>query len=175
MCAWVGLHCSSSIFCCCDKHYDQKLLGEERVNFILEFMLRHEGKSGQELRNLEARTESVSMEEYYLHACSICCLIQPRTTCLRDASSHNGPGPPVAICNQENARQTCLQANMMKAFSQMRFPLPRWWWVDQKITGTGLNCLNRDLTIGLKEKDLFLSHIGSVLVWVLLLWRDIML
>lgn len=58
----------------------------------------------------------------------VCCLLAcsqgllsllPYST--QDQQSHSGLGPPLLLVNQENAPQT-LQANLMKAFSQLRFP-----------------------------------------------------
>lgn len=34
--------------------------------------------------------------------------------------------PPLSIINQENTPETCLEASLMEAFSQLRFCLPRW-------------------------------------------------
>ena len=57
-------------------------------------------------------------------ACSAWLLIAPRTTYLpRGGTSHSGLGPPSSVINQQNASQSCSQANQVGAFSQSRFPL----------------------------------------------------
>lgn len=65
-------------------------------------------------------------EEYCSLACSSL-LAQSAfhiTHLLRDATAHSGLGPSTSIINQENVPQTCLQANLMQVFSQLRFIFP---------------------------------------------------
>lgn len=47
----------------------------------------------------------------------------------REGTAHSMLTPPTSIVNQENAPQTCLQANLMEAISQPRFPFSKWLWV----------------------------------------------
>jgi hypothetical protein len=38
---------------------------------------------------------------------------------------YHGLGPPTSVNNHANDPQTCLQAKLMEAFSQFRFPLAK--------------------------------------------------
>lgn len=63
-------------------------------------------------QNLEAGTETETIKEFCLFACSACFLIQPRTTC-------QGVVAPMwarwsYINPQENTSQTCLQDNLLE-------------------------------------------------------------
>lgn len=42
----------------------------------------------------------------------------------RDGTAPGDLGPPISVFSQENATQTCLQANHMEAVSQTRFLFP---------------------------------------------------
>jgi hypothetical protein len=73
------------------KHHDQKLLGEERVlHFCFHISIRHQRKSGQELkwsRNLEAGADDAQVMEG-------CCLLVCSPWLAQPAFLYN-PGPPV--------------------------------------------------------------------------------
>jgi hypothetical protein len=59
---------------------------------------------GKQGRNLEAEV----VKEYILHACSTCCLIQPKTI-------YSAPNPPTPTINQRN---------LVKIFFQLKFLFP---------------------------------------------------
>jgi hypothetical protein len=82
------------------------------------------------IRILEAGTGAEAMEEGCSEACHSW-LAQspflynpglPAKGCYR---SHNGLGFLISAINQENDLQACFWANLMKTFSQLKFPLPR--------------------------------------------------
>jgi len=93
-------------------------------------VLYHEGKLGQELknRNLEAKTKAGTIEE------GCCCVSHGFFSLLsytnqdlpRNGAPHSGLDSVTSVINQENASQTCPQANQMGTFSQLRFPCLRW-------------------------------------------------
>ena len=68
------------------------------------------------------------MEELCLLAC-FSWLAQPDYSTLdhqpRGAIIHHELVPPTSVMNQENAPQACPQANLVEAFSQLSFPLPK--------------------------------------------------
>lgn len=43
----------------------------------------------------------------------------------RGGTTHDELGPPPSITNSENVLQACLQADLIEAFSPLRFPLLR--------------------------------------------------
>lgn len=75
-------------------------------------------------RNLEAKIKA--MEEHGLLACSLP-LAQPTSSILqdhmpKDGNTHNDLATPTSIIKQENAPQTCLQANLIEAIPSLRLP-----------------------------------------------------
>lgn len=69
------------------------------------------------------------MEESCLLACSSWLLNFPSYTTedhlTSSATSHSELDPPTLIINQENAPQSCLQANLMEAVSQLKSLFPQ--------------------------------------------------
>lgn len=58
----------------------------------------------------------------------------------REGSIHRELGTPISITNQENAPQTRLQANLVEAFSQVRFLFPEdssFCHIDKTLPGKG--------------------------------------
>lgn len=113
-------------FYCCDKQHDQKQLGEERVFFLAYSLLSivQGYGAGIQGRSLEARADAKTMEEHGLACtpglCSAAMLIPSRTTCPAVSLPTVNWALPHLI-NQENAPTDLLQANLMGAFSHLRF------------------------------------------------------
>lgn len=60
-------------------------------------------------------------------------------------TANNGLDPSTSLINQENASQPCLLANLKRAFSLLRFPLPKYsnlYQVGLKLPST--NCNNTE-------------------------------
>lgn len=104
------------------KHYDQKLLGLERVSFISQLVIQHPGKSRQEPQAGTMRQElAEGMEECGLLYFSLDSYsTQDYKPSCGDTHSKLDSPTSASIINIENVPHACLQA-----FSQMRFPLPR--------------------------------------------------
>jgi hypothetical protein len=103
--------------------------GEERVYFSLQLEFILKGRQGGNARQeLEAGTEVEATKEGCLLAC---CpeLTQPAVSYKdhlhRSGVAHSGPDSPTSIIHQVSAPQAYVQAHLMEAFSQLRFPLPR--------------------------------------------------
>lgn len=93
-------------------------LGEEVVCFVLQCVLYHPEESG---RNMEAGTETGILLASHLGLLS---LITPRPP--TEGWHHQVDlGPPTQIMIQDNVPQVCSQVSPVRAFSQLRFPLPR--------------------------------------------------
>ena len=109
-------------FCCSD----QKYLDEESVYFYLTFLGHNpsfrEVKARTQVRNLEAGTEAVTMEECCLLSANF--LIQPRATYLRMAL-HTVAWvlPSFLPCFTDMTRGQ--QAYLIEEVLHLRFPLPR--------------------------------------------------
>jgi hypothetical protein len=106
------------------KYYDQKQLGEERVYFILQLRAQHPRKPGQELkagiwsRDLIQRPWRSTARWPVSHGL-LSLLPYPILDHLpRDGTTHSGQGLLTPIITQENALQSCLQANLMESFSK---------------------------------------------------------
>lgn len=109
------------------KHQDQKHLEEEWVYLVYSWFTVHcEGKSGQGPggRNwsclLTGSLWFTQLSFIYIYR-----YIYIPELCAQGGTALSGLGPPKSIINQENAPQTCLEANLMEAFSQLRFCPPR--------------------------------------------------
>ena len=84
--------------------YEQKLCGEKRIYFILDFqepLSLKEVRAGTQDRSLEAGTETEPVEEYLLLACSygLPSLLSYTT---QNYHSHSGLRPSTSINNQKN-------------------------------------------------------------------------
>lgn len=99
-------------------------LGEERVNFTLQ-LVHIQGRQG---RNLEAGADLEAMEGAASLAYLACFLIHSGPPC--------GLGPFLLTVNSENALQIFLYSSFGEAFSQLRFPPPRYVSVCVKVTKT---------------------------------------
>lgn len=75
--------------------------------------------------NLEAETETVAVEGHCLLACSVVFLIHPGTSCAGVALSTVGWALLPRLSIKKTAIQACLQALIMGAFSESKFPLLR--------------------------------------------------
>lgn len=75
-----------------------------------------------------------------------CFLIAPRISNPGvGGTTNNGKDPFTSLINRENASQSCLLANLKRAFSLLRFPLPKYsnlYQVDPKLSRT--NCNNTE-------------------------------
>lgn len=47
-----------------------------------------------------------------------------------DGTNHGGLGPHISIISEDNAPQACPQANLVGAFFQVRFSLPKCPWLE---------------------------------------------
>ena len=54
-----------------------------------------------------------------LKACSVCFLIEPRTTSLEEAPTQYGMNSCTPLTNEENDLQTYLQLDLVEEFSQL--------------------------------------------------------
>lgn len=111
-----------------------KQLGEERV--CLAYRSSSQSSMGRSLlrgssRSLEAGTEAENMKgSAYCLALSIFCRAAFLDTtgplaCSGVALPHGGMATPTLIINQKNIPQACLQTSVTKAFSGLKFHLPR--------------------------------------------------
>lgn len=46
-----------------------------------------------------------------------------------DGSAHRDIGAPISIIKAKRCSQDCPKTNMVRAFSQLRFPFPKWLWL----------------------------------------------
>ena len=81
------------------KHNDQKQLGEKCVNDISQFIIHHDGKSGQE----PGGSNVLSLFSY---TC--------QTHLAKNDTTHGGLGPPILVFNNKN-KQTNDKTNQTKA------------------------------------------------------------
>lgn len=104
--------------------HNHKYLGEERVGsfYNLQPIIRgnQTGTRGGWEPGIGAETET--MKELCLHWLALC-LTQLTTTCPGTALSSAG-WALTSVINQENGALTCLQANVVRVFSQLRFLFP---------------------------------------------------
>lgn len=78
----------------------------------------------------EAETrEGEVLTHLALVASSACSWVRFRTTYPAMVPTTVGGGPSTAVIAHENALQTCLLAELMGAFSQLRFSLSSYIWV----------------------------------------------
>lgn len=107
------------------KCHDQNQRGEERVYLVLWVVVYHPGKSGQEL---EAETEEEAMRNtvYWFANCCLLILLayKPRDYLHQDSATHGRQGLSYQLLIQTVAPQTCLLANPMETFSQLRVLFP---------------------------------------------------
>lgn len=65
--------------------------------------------------------------------------VMKKKTMSSGGTTHIGLGAPTSVTSQENVPQTCLQAVLLEAIPQLRFPLLRILWFvssGQKLTST---------------------------------------
>lgn len=117
-------HLACLAFYCCRHNITTSILGKKgSAHFTI--YSPSSGETKQELEedgNLESGAETETMKELCLHWLSLC-LTQLTTTCPGTALSRAG-WAVTSIINQENGAQTCLQANVVRVFSQLRFLFP---------------------------------------------------
>lgn len=90
----------------------------------LTVVVHHAGRSGQELlAGTEQKPRKKLFTGLLLTPCSATLLIQPRTSQSPERRHQSELGPPTSVLNQVNVPQTCLQANLKEAFSQLEFLL----------------------------------------------------
>lgn len=72
---------------------------------------------------MEAGTDQKAFNKTFYMTCSTCFTLYTIWNYLsRVRTFHIGLDHVTSIINQENAVQTCLQANLMEALSHLRFP-----------------------------------------------------
>lgn len=112
---------------------------------------------------LKQRSWSMLLTGLFPRAYSACFVVRlffntTQNHLLMDGTAHNGLGPSTPSIRQENAPQSCLQANLTEeATSQLRlFLLPRWfkpslidWKTKQKRTRPLVNLMHKHVTIKL--------------------------
>lgn len=114
------------------KHHNQKHPGEEKPYLAC---LPHNSQSSKELKAGSWKQERVQRpwrNAAHWLACHGLVSLLPYTTQDHHPGTalpppHPDPselGPRSSIINQENALQTCLQANLVDVFSQLRVPFP---------------------------------------------------
>lgn len=79
-------------------------------------------RTGSQGRDLESRPEAEAREKCCLLILlamdqSICFSVPRRATCAGNGTSHSGLDPLTSVIIKENAPQSCLQTNLMEAFS----------------------------------------------------------
>lgn len=121
-CHW----CLSQGFYCCYKFHNKNQLGEERVHSSSQPS--DQTPSVRRARNLEegAEAESGRNAAHWIgpHGWSSLVSYTAQDHLQRVGTAHRGLGSsPTSIINQENVPQACPQANLVGAFSQLRFPL----------------------------------------------------
>jgi hypothetical protein len=86
-------------FCSYNKHQDQKQLRrcKDLFCFATHSPSLREAKAGTESRN----HEGTLLTDLLLLTISVCFLTQPRTTCLRDGTTHSGVVAAISISNEE--------------------------------------------------------------------------
>jgi hypothetical protein len=121
-------------FCCCDKTMIKSNGGGGRNLFAFLSLSRitvQWGKPGQELE-AETRRQELRQELYWDTAYWLAhpILLNLLSYTAQDLFKgwHHLQGPPTSIINQENAPTDLSMSNLMDAFSQLIFPLPRWSW-----------------------------------------------
>lgn len=112
--------------------YWLKATWEGKYSFVLNLLLilPHWGNPNPKFNHvkiLEAGTEVKSKEECWLLYCSLSFVqifffIHPRTT--RNCTIHTEWRSSMSIINQDHSPQMYLQTNLIKVFSQLKFPLP---------------------------------------------------
>lgn len=113
MCLDLHLLLSVFSFCFCysDKHNDQKLLGKERLYFILHFQVsaHHRGKTNRNLkRDLNETTKKCSCLFSDASSLALFCNSGPFA---RGGTTHSGLGHPTSV-NKQNMSWTCLQGSV---------------------------------------------------------------
>lgn len=121
------------------KHIDQKKSVEVFLNFTVH-MSGKELKAGPGGRDWSRGPGGERLTGSLPMACLVCFLIIPRTTCPGMKLPLNGLGLLISILRQEIALQTCLQANLMRTFSQssvLFLDNSNLYQADKKLTRTG--------------------------------------
>ena len=112
-----------------------KATREERGLFELKtlrsFFITGKNKAGIQDRNLEAESEAEAVEKCCLLAwfAPLCLLnllsYTIQSQLFRLGTTHNSLDPSTSIINQERTHLTCLQTNLMEAFSKWKVLLPK--------------------------------------------------
>lgn len=116
------------------KHYDHKQLVEERVYFSIQFSLHTQflGElwTGTEQGKNRVRRGWKGHEGVMLTHQGSLSLLSYSTQWHhhRGGTAYSEVGPHISIINEENAPQACLWVNLVAAFSEWKFPLPKWLW-----------------------------------------------
>lgn len=128
-----------SYYVWCFKHHDQKQLGEERVYLILQVTVHHWWKSKQKCgdRNWSRGHGRTLCFVFWLVSTGLlsCFSFITQIHLVRDSKTHSGLSIStwtIKTNKQTNnlALQTFLQANLGEAISQLRFPVPKYTYIN---------------------------------------------
>lgn len=99
------------------KHNDQKQLGEKWVNAISQFIIHHDGKSGQEpggRKGSRSHGRMLFTDHLALHSFLSLFSYTCQTHLAKNDTTHGGLGPPILVFNNKN-KQTNDKTNQTKA------------------------------------------------------------
>jgi hypothetical protein len=121
-------HCSS-LFLYCDKHQDQKQLGEKQLHLAYRLQSILEGRNSRQKpggRNWSRGHGGVLLAGLLPFACLTTGLTQCRLPCPKVTKTTVGWALCTSISNQENASQTCPQVNLIEVIPLFRFLSPKY-------------------------------------------------
>lgn len=120
---WLHWNCLQKCgwaFGCCNKYYNQKQRGDERVYVGLTVTgpSLSKARGGTQGRNWSRDNGGMYLGTFFIESRPICQRRAPLTV----------TGPSCISWQLRKCSETCSQADLIEAINQLKFPRPKWFW-----------------------------------------------